>query len=170
METVKVKFKKLHENAVLPTYAKDGDMGMDLTAVDRVWDKDIDCFVYRTGLAVEVPKGYGMLIFPRSSNRKTGLYLPNSVGIIDSGYRGEILVSYKTRVPRNIDRKLGALANAHTDSFIEAFRNVPEDVIHSTGDKIAQAVIFPYPYVEPEWAEELSETERGTGGHGSTGA
>lgn len=81
---IQVKIKKLVPEAVIPTYAKDGDMGMDVTATSVEYDKKLDCFVYHTGLAFELPKGYGMLIFPRSSNRKTNSYMANHVGILDS--------------------------------------------------------------------------------------
>lgn len=153
MEKVSVKFKKLHENAVLPTYAKEGDMGMDLTAVSVEYDSKIDTYVYHTGLACEIPAGYGMLIFPRSSNRKTDCYMTNHVGVIDSGYRGEILVCFKNRTATEVADKC-YLSN-----------NLP----YNEGDRIAQMVVIPYPFVECEFVDELSETERGEGGHGSTG-
>src|SRR6478736_7662831 len=90
-----VRIKKLHENAVIPQYAKDGDAGMDLTAVGRYWDADSHVYVYHTGLAFEIPKGYVGLLFPRSSIFKQDLSLSNSVGVIDSGYRGEVLFKFK---------------------------------------------------------------------------
>ena len=79
-----VKIKKLHEDAIIPKYAKQGDAGLDLTAVNFRYEAEHDCFVYGTGLALEIPKGYVGLIFPRSSNSKTTAYLTNSVGVIDS--------------------------------------------------------------------------------------
>lgn len=80
-----VKIKKLNDNAKIPQYAHPGvDMGMDIVATSIEYKEDIDCYVYHTGLAFEVPEGYGMLIFPRSSNRKTDAYLSNSVGVLDS--------------------------------------------------------------------------------------
>lgn len=82
---MKLKVKKLSKDAVIPTYAHLGtDMGMDITATSVEYDAILDRFIYHTGLAFEVPKGYGMLIFPRSSNSKTEAYLTNSVGILDS--------------------------------------------------------------------------------------
>src|SRR5574344_1605961 len=94
---IKVKIKKLIPEAKIPKYAKSGDMGMDLYATGVEYDSKNDLFIYHTGLSFEIPEGYGMLIFPRSSNRKTNVYLTNSVGIIDSGYRGEVLICYKSR-------------------------------------------------------------------------
>lgn len=79
-----VKIKKLHEDAIIPNYAKKGDAGLDLTAISFRYEAEYDCFVYGTGLALEIPKGYVGLIFPRSSNSKTTAYLTNSVGVIDS--------------------------------------------------------------------------------------
>lgn len=80
---MEVKIKKLNENAVIPTYAKDGDAGMDLTATSKSFD-EYGNVVYGTGLAFEIPKGYVGLLFPRSSNAKTDLFLTNSVGVLDS--------------------------------------------------------------------------------------
>ena len=148
---MEVKIKKLVEEAVIPSYAKPGDAGLDLTAVSYDYKKDIDCHVYGTGIAVEIPEGYVGLVYPRSSNRKTNAYMTNHVGVIDSGYRGEIMVSFKLR-----DYKV--------KEFPYLFK--PYEV----GDKIAQLIIVPYPKIEFKVVDELSATERGENGHGSTGA
>ena len=192
---LKVKIKKLVPEAVIPTYAKDGDMGMDVTATSVEYDRELDCFVYHTGLAFELPKGYGMLIFPRSSNRKTNCYMANHVGILDSGYRGELLLCFKYK-----DSVLSILSSFRSDKFIERIANNLEtkdvkrlamaliktsnDIINNdleldnfmanfapykVGDRIGQIVIVPYPTVEFEETDTLSESERGAGGHGSTG-
>jgi len=145
MDKLKVNIKKLDPNAEIPAYAKQGDAGMDLTTLFYEYNGDYDYFAYHTGIAVEIPEGYVGLIFPRSSNRKTNAYMTNHVGVIDSGYRGEILVCFKNREEYNSTAPYGA------------------------GDRIAQLMIVPYPQVEFNEVEELSETERGTGGHGSTG-
>lgn len=145
-----VKIKKLHEGAVIPSYAKPGDAGLDLTAVSYDYKEDIDCHVYGTGIAVEIPEGYVGLLYPRSSNRKTDAYMTNHVGVIDSGYRGEIMVSFKNR-------------DKCVDNISQLFK--PYEV----GDKIAQLIIVPYPKIEFKVVDELSTTERGEGGHGSTG-
>lgn len=144
-EPLQVKIKKLNPDAVIPTYAKPGDAGMDLHAVSIHYD-ETDNVVYGTGLAFEIPEGYVGLIFPRSSNRKTDMYLTNSVGVIDSGYRGEVAVSFK-----------------HRDF------NAPRETEYKKGDRVAQMIIIPYPSIEFVEVDELSETERGEGGHGSTG-
>lgn len=160
---MKVKIKKLTENAVIPSYAKDGDMGMDITTTSVEHDASIDCWIYHTGLAFEVPKGYGMLLFPRSSNRKTDCYLANSVGILDSGYRGELLLCFKDRNSLWVKREIQHLSlppNEH--------RKVGVKAPYEVGDRICQAVIIPYPYIEFEEVDELSKTERGEGGFGSS--
>lgn len=148
---MEVKIKKLYEGAVIPSYAKPGDAGLDLTAVSYNYKKDIDCHIYGTGIAVEIPEGYVGLVYPRSSNRKTDAYMTNHVGVIDSGYRGEIMVSFKTR-----DYKEG-----QSQQLFKPYK---------VGDKIAQLIIVPYPKIEFKVVDELSSTERGEGGHGSTGA
>ena len=142
---MKIKFKKLDPFARTPKFAHKGDAGADLFATSYEYDAEHDNYIYGTGLAVEVPEGHVMLIFPRSSNRKTDCYMTNHVGVVDSGYRGEVMVTFKSR-----DRN---------------FLTKPYEI----GDRIAQAIILPYPVVEYEETDELSETERGTGGHGSTG-
>ncbi len=141
MDNLKIKFKKMNPNAVMPRMGTTGAAGFDLTAVSmKVKENTLK---YDTGIAVEIPPGYVGLAFPRSSVCKTGLSLANSVGVIDSDYRGSIsFVFYK-----------GA-------EFIEAY---------SYGDRIGQLLIVPIPAVEFVEAEELSETERGKGGYGSTG-
>lgn len=139
-----VKIKKLDPKAVIPKYAKPGDAGLDLTAISYKRD-DYDNFVYCTGLAIEIPEGYVGLLFPRSSNRKTYAYMTNHVGVIDSGYRGEIMITYKNR---------------EVTHFQEPYH---------VGDRVAQLIIMPYPTINLVEVEELSETERGEGGHGSTG-
>ena len=140
---MKVKIKKLHPDAVIPYYAKHGDAGMDLTATTKEYD-GYGNIVYGTGLAFEIPEGYVGLLFPRSSNSKYDLILSNSVGVIDSGYRGEVMMKFRM------------------------FKHVIESH-YDIGDRIGQLIIMPYPKVEFEEVQELSETERGEGGYGSTG-
>lgn len=139
---MKVKIKKINANAVIPKYAKPGDAGLDLTATSEEWNGDNTMVTYGTGLAVEIPEGYVGLLFPRSSVSKTSLDLTNCVGVIDSGYRGEIMFK---------------------------FRYLQEGMIYDVGDRIGQLIIMPYPQVEFEEVEDLSSTERGEGGFGSTG-
>ena len=143
---MKVKFKKVSPDAVIPSYAKPGDVGLDLTAISII-DNNHLTVTYDTGIAVEIPEGYVGLLFPRSSVSKTDLVLANCVGVVDSGYRGEIRFRYK------FARK-------------EYFANVRR---FQEGERVGQLVIMPYPAIELEQVEHLSDTERGEGGYGSTG-
>lgn len=147
-EIIDIKVKKLVPKAVIPFYAKPGDAGMDITCTSYEYDKEHDCYMYHTGLAFELPADYVMLIFPRSSNRKTDYYLCNHVGVLDSGYRGELMFAYKNR----------------TDDRLN-YQKPPYQV----GDRIGQIIILPYPIVEMIEVDSLEESERGTGGFGSTG-
>jgi len=137
-----LKFKKLHKDAVIPSYAKIGDAGLDLTAVTSKWDHDNVIMTYYTGLAVEIPEGFAGLLCPRSSVYKTSLILSNSVGIIDSGYRGEIMFKY---------------------------RGLPKATDYSIGDRVGQLLLVPIPFIKTTEVNELSPTDRGEGGFGSTG-
>jgi len=138
---MKVKIKKLHKDAIIPKYAKDGDAGMDLTAVDVSADEGT--ITYKTGLAVEIPRWHVGLLFPRSSVYKTGQSLTNCVGVIDSGYRGEIMMKFTLS---------------------------PYQREYQIGDRVGQLIIMPYPMVEFEEVEKLTPTDRGEGGYGSTGS
>ena len=139
---MKVKIKKLNESAVIPKYAKEGDAGLDLTATAyKVNEKGQ--YIYTSDLALEIPDGYVGLLFPRSSICKKDLEMTNSVGVIDSNYRGPI------------------------KSIFNPTCEDPE--VYELGERFAQLIIIPYPKIEFEEVEELSETERGSGGYGSTG-
>lgn len=139
-----IKIKKLHENAVIPTYSKDGDAGMDLT-ITREIENTTFSVSYGFGIAIEIPKNYVGLVFPRSSVRNQDLILSNCVGVIDSGYRGEIQATFKK-----------------TDGL--------DSIKYKVGDRGAQIIIMPYPSVNFTEVDELSSTDRGEGGFGSTGA
>jgi len=144
---MKVKIKKLRQDAVIPSYAKPGDAGMDLTCIDYAQD-DYGNIVYYTGIAIEIPEGHVGLLFPRSSISKYSMQFTNSVGVIDSGYRGEIMMKFKPIMTHNQTSPLN----------------------YNIGDKIGQLIIVPYPQIEFEEVSELSQSERGTGGYGSTGS
>ena len=139
---MQVNVKKLHPNAVIGAYAKPGDAGIDLTATSKSYDQYKN-IVYGTGLAFEIPEGYVGLVFPRSSICKQDLILSNCVGVIDSGYRGEVMLKFRP-----------------TENFAR---------LYEVGDRIGQIIIMPYPQITLNEVEELSETERGNGGYGSTG-
>lgn len=143
---VTVKIKKLAENAVIPSYSKLGDAGMDLTITSILSETSTDV-TYGFGIALEIPRGYVGLVFPRSSVRKYDLALTNSVGVIDSGYRGEIQATFK---------KTSWLKGDSADKY-------------DVGDRAAQIIIIPHPNIELIEFKDLSDSERGEGGFGSTG-
>ena len=136
---MKVKIKKLREEAIIPKYAHQGDAGMDIVAI---WKKENEKYLeYGTGLSFEIPEGYVMLIFSRSSVSNKDLILANCVGVLDSGYRGELIFRFK---------KIG-------------------NEVYQVGDRIGQIIILPHPKIEFEEADALQESARGEGGWGSTG-
>ena len=141
---MKIRAKRLHDKAIMPCYAKYGDAGMDLYATDVDYDK-YGNLVCHTGLAMEIPEGHVGLLFPRSSIAKTPLSLCNSVGVIDSGYRGEIVLK-----------------------FNREDRYTAEGTVYIAGNRVGQIIIMPYPKVGFVEAEHLSKSERGEGAFGST--
>lgn len=146
IDKMKVRIKKLNDNAVMPTKAHATDAGFDLYCTSKEIDWTKRQIVCHTGLAFEIPEGYVGLIFPRSSVSNKPLMMANSVGVVDSCYRGEVTTKF------NI-----------TDTRQSAFAHYQE------GDRIAQMIIIPYPEIEFEETDSLSESDRGTGGYGSTG-
>jgi dUTP pyrophosphatase len=141
--TLDIKVKKLHPNAVIPSYSKVGDAGMDLTITSEIENTTFSVS-YGFGIAMEIPKNYLGLVFPRSSVRNQELVLSNCVGVIDSGYRGELQATFKKT-------------------------NGLDSLKYKIGERGAQIIILPYPQVKMVESEELSNTERGDGGFGSTG-
>jgi dUTP pyrophosphatase len=162
---MKIHFKKLDEKAVKPKFGKPGDAGADLVATSVDFSRDHQV-VYGTGIAVEIPEGMVGLIFPRSSIRDKEITLSNSVGVIDSGYRGEIMVTFNIRMDNIIAQEIGEAESL--EELSEQLYDLPYDV-YNIGDRIAQLVIMPVPLARYVEVEELSETQRGEQGHGSTG-
>ena len=139
---MKVNIKKIIEEAVIPAYSRNGDAGLDLTATS--FSIENDCYVYGTGIAIEIPEGYVGLIYPRSSISNYDLILANHVGVIDSNYRGELILKFK---------KKSSLFNK----------------IYIVGDRIGQLIIMAYPSIEFSICEDLSSTNRNTANFGSSG-
>jgi dUTP pyrophosphatase len=150
-----IKFKKLSDNAVTPTYAKENDAAMDLTAVDIMETEDY--IEYRTDISIQLPKDHVGLLFPRSSNSKKDLLLCNSVGVLDAGYRGSINFRFK-KVKHGSHISGGTVFD-----FLNSKNN-----IYKVGEKIGQILIIPRPLIEFEEVDSLEESERGDGGFGST--
>jgi dUTP pyrophosphatase len=149
---MKVNIKKIHPDAIIPSYATAGDAGMDLTAVSKEYSGDGFYIEYGTGLAIEIPTGYVGLLFARSSISKTSMVLANHVGVIDSGYRGEIKFRFKD----------------FTKSKLSG-REVPFGTVYNVGDRIGQLMILPYPQIELVEVSDLTDSDRAAGGFGSTG-
>ncbi len=156
-----MKICTLHKNAVVPTYAHETDACFDLYAATVDGNSNIGKTVYEgapllcgTGLAFEVPAGYAMLVFSRSGHGiKHGVRLSNCVGVIDSGYAGEVMV----QLTRDTQPEDG-------------WGGTAPDYKVNVGDRVAQAMLVEVPRVTFEVVEQLGLSERGTGGFGSSGA
>ena len=138
-----IKIKKLNKNVQLPKQGTQGAAGMDFYLPQTVRFEPNCSKKVPLGVAVEIPEGYVMLLIPRSSTWKTPLRMPNSIGVIDSDYRGEVCA---------------LLHNASECTFAA-----------EAGERLVQGVIVPVPSVQIQEVDELSETSRGVGGFGSTG-
>lgn len=138
-----IKFKKLRPDALLPVTATSGSACFDLYTIDKITIKPKDFIRVHTGLSVEIPSGYFMQILPRSGISHRGIIIPNSPGVIDSDYRGELMVGL--------------------------YNLFSEEEVFGKGSRIAQARIVKVEQVEFELVSELSDTKRGSGGLGSTG-
>jgi len=143
---MQLRFKKTDRRGHIPTRARDGDAGLDLEATEDHVIEPGERTTIGTGIAVEIPEHHAGLVLPRSGlATRHGLTLINAPGLIDPGYRGEVKV---------------AVVN-HDGS---------EPVKIARGDRIAQLVVVALPGVEPVIVDELSDTERGEGGFGSSGS
>jgi dUTP pyrophosphatase len=142
---MELRFKRVRPEGALPSTLHEGDAGLDLRAAIDTTVKPGERVMVPTGVAVAIPDGHAGLVLPRSGlASKQGLTLANAPGLIDAGYRGEVICSVV-----NLDRE--------------------EAVEIRTGDRIAQLVIVELPEVVPAWADDLPGTGRGEGGFGSTG-
>ena len=142
---MELRFQRLRDEASLPSAQHPGDAGLDLRAAEGAKVQPGARVMVATGVAVAIPDGYAGLVLPRSGlATKHGLTLANAPGLIDAGYRGEVIVAVV-----NLDRD--------------------DPVVIEPGDRIAQLVVIEVPDVEPVWAGDLPPSERGAGGFGSTG-
>ena len=179
MKEINLKIKKLYENVPTPTYGTEGSACIDLTAMSRFYDKNGNV-VYGTGIAMEIPEGYVGLLFPRSSITKKDIIVKNCVGVIDSDYRGEVMLKCCPTLG------FGNYDNCNTDGEvilekrygIDIDQDFYEDTIHldgdlnnhyGIGDKCCQIMLVEIPKLNIEVVDELSNTERGVGGYGHTG-
>lgn len=144
MNTIKIDIKKLHEDAVIPTYGTEGAAGFDFYSIDDYVVDPGKTVIVKTGLAVAVPVGYYLVVVPRSGvSAKTGIRIANSPGTVDADYRGEVGV---------------IVTNTSNDTFTI-----------DKGYRIAQGIILPYFQAQFNLVDELDETARGAGGFGHTG-
>ena len=142
---MKIKIKKLHEDAKLPTYAHDTDAGFDFYTLEDITIENLSTFLIRTGIAMEIPEGYSLEIYPRSGlSYKFHNYIANNVGLVDSGYRNEVVILFRN------------------SSFNQRIQ-IPKHT------KIAQGVIRKFEHVDFKEVDELSDSDRGQNGLGSTG-
>lgn len=144
---MKLKFKKLSEAAVLPRKANPTDAGFDIVATEKYFD-EYGNVCFKTGLAIEVPEGYVGMLFSRSSIYSKAQVLSNSVGIIDSGYLGELEFKFK-------------ILKEHVTN---------KTIAYMPGDRIGQLIVIPLPQFEPVFVDELDNTNDRGGGFGSSGA
>lgn len=171
-----VKVKRLHPDAVVPRYATPGAAGFDLVAAEDVIIQPGETKLVPTGLSFELPWGYELQIRMRSGiAKRTFLRLPNSVGTIDSDYRGEVFMMFENTRPLDFTPfskymvyDIEGRARHHSKYGIEA-PSMPGSYLIRKGDRIAQGIIAPVMRAVFEEADDLSETDRGSGGFGSTG-
>lgn len=183
-----VKVYRENKSQPLPIYSKEGDACMDIYATSIEYDKSKDRYIVHTGLHFELPDNYEMELRPRSSNTKTEWYIPNTPGTLDWGYRGEMLVIFKSRTSNNIINCIGYLgetlntiikANNTTgyDNLVDAhstYRDIKDNnkFPYNVGDRICQLLIRKREFIvwnEVQSLDELSKTERDNGGFGHTG-
>lgn len=153
---MQIRFKKLVSEATPPKFGTDFSAGADLVAVSMT--KTEKYIQYHTGIAVEIPVGCVGLLFPRSSVSNYDMSMANCVGVIDSDYRGEIMVRYR-QTKKDCIMKIED-DGTETGLFADVYK---------VGDRIGQLVIVPYVHAEYVLADELNDTVRGDGGYGSTG-
>lgn len=172
---VQIKVKRLHSEAVIPFYAKPGDAGFDLVAVEDMIIEPGESGRIRIGIALEIPDGYEMQVRPRSGvSANTKLRVSNTPGTIDSGYRGEICV-----LMDNTNKRPEKLTTSSYGGFMG--RSLKDEVVRTStacikgayvirkGDRIAQGVLAKVPKAKFEVVDELSQSARGAGGFGHSG-
>ncbi len=144
MSTINIKIKRLNENAILPEKQHDSDAGYDLHSIEEIILRPNKIYKIRTGIAIQIPNHYAGLVLPRSGlSSKYGISLINTPGLIDSGYRGELLIP---------------LINHSSNEY----------TINKT-ERVAQLILIEIPEVKIEVTSDLDESDRESKGFGSTG-
>lgn len=181
-----LKIKKLDKKATLPSYAHEGDVGMDVKAISLEYDPEHDAFIYDTGLACETDIVCAGYCFPKSRNYKTSAYLPNSVGIVDTKtYRGGIKAIFKNRCSRAEQALVNAIMRYDAEPWYKKLKpghlrklyaeeeqnyinNALDYAPYDIDDAVFQLVLTEIVPVRITEVKKLSETDRGKGGFGST--
>lgn len=185
IDNVNVKVWREDKSIPLPTYGKEGDACCDIYAKSIEYDEEKDRTIIHTGLHFALPDEYEMELRPRSSNTKTDVYMSNSPGTLDWGYRGELLVIFKNRTNISLSRSVEYTMNAVrqlsdkgndirelTNNAIYYLEKVFNGFPYKTGDRVCQLLVRRREKItwdEVETLEELGSTERGAGGFGHTG-
>lgn len=163
-----MKVKRLHKDAVLPKYAKDGDSGFDLVAVEDTIIEPVETELIKTGLAFDIPKGYEIQVRPRSGiTLKTKLRV--QLGTIDYGYTGDVGVIVDNVAEDGCGNETQYLTHVDGMDYRQDSIYPNSTYLIRKGDRIAQAILAPVAYTTFEEVGELPESERGTNGYGSTG-
>lgn len=162
---IKIKFKKLNENAQLPTKGSEYAGAFDVYAAEITKESDQYCIV-KLGFATEIPHGYAMKVSPRSSLTKENWYIPNTPCLIDSDYRGEWQIRFRG-VPIGV-KSIGA-KNIKNGKYGVDLELVYSEFPFQIGDRVGQIYLEKVIPIEFREVKELDDTTRGSGGFGSTG-
>ena len=169
MNKVFLGFKKLVQSAKIPSYAHEGDAGMDICAIDDVTLPLYMPVKLHTGIAADIPDGYELQVRPRSGLACKGVTVYNAPGTVDSKYRGEIcviLMYINSELEEDIRNSVDSFGNM---TMVSVGKRQKTHYQVKAGDKIAQLVLSPVTFAAPVEVDELSDTERGSDGFGSTG-
>ena len=185
---VNIKVKLCDPESKVPEYAHDGDLGRDVVCTSVEYDINMDAYIIHTGLKLETDRNVGCFCMARSGIRKLDAFLTNGVGLVETYiYRGEVVFTFKRR--ESLDSKAFRYAQAYwnsrsiwkrlfskerfEDAYTKAFEYESSHALnyapYAPGDRIGQLVFMVFPETRVEVVDELSETVRGEGGHGSTG-
>lgn len=188
LDECNIKIYREDKTQPLPIYSKENDACMDIYATKIEYDSNNDKYIVYTGLHFELPEDYEMEIRPRSSNTKTEYYMPNSPGTLDAGYRGELLIIFKNRISNDVINCIGYFGEAlnsivkinNFDAYeaVTKAHDIYKNIVNNNkfpykvGDRICQILIRRREKIklhEVESLDDLSKTDRGDKGFGSTG-
>jgi dUTP pyrophosphatase len=168
---MQIKIKKLHPDAVIPQYAKVGDAGIDLHALEDVTVFKDRVTLVKTGLAVAIPEGYVGYVCSRSGLAlKQGVFIPNDPGVVDSGYRGDVgvFLTYNGQPEKGRDNSVHYCYETKVIKGVAVNEMIP-GVQFPKGSRVGQLIIQKVEKIEWDLVQDLDVTERGDGGFGSSG-